>query len=61
MRSDLINEQQTLFLQVETTNFRESKSTIAYSTSELDMENIKKLISKYEVPDNVEGKPLVIF
>ena len=57
MRSDLVNEQGTP-PQVETANIRETKS-IAYSISDLDLENIKKLISKYGVPDNGRGKPLV--
>ncbi|XP_049383012.1 zinc finger CCCH domain-containing protein 45-like [Solanum stenotomum] len=57
VKSDLVNEQGTP-PQVETANIRESKS-LAYSTSDLDLENIKKLISKYGVPDNAGGKPLV--
>ncbi|KAG5623348.1 hypothetical protein H5410_008566 [Solanum commersonii] len=57
VKSDLVNEQGTP-PQVETTNIRESKS-LAYSTSDLDLENIKKLISKYGVLDNAGGKPLV--
>ncbi|XP_015064714.1 zinc finger CCCH domain-containing protein 6-like [Solanum pennellii] len=36
-------------------DIRESKS-ITYSTSELDVENIKKLINKYGVPNNAGGE-----
>ncbi|KAH0700179.1 hypothetical protein KY284_014394 [Solanum tuberosum] len=57
VKSDLVNEQGTP-PQVETANIRESKS-LTYSSSDLDLENIKKLISKYGVPNNAGGKPLV--
>ncbi|KAH0701208.1 hypothetical protein KY284_015423 [Solanum tuberosum] len=57
MRSNLVAEQGPP-PSVETANTRESKS-LAHPTSDLNLENIKKLVNKYRVLDNEEGKPSV--
>lgn len=57
VNSNLVNEQRPP-PHVGTANIRESKS-LAHSTSDLNLEKIKKLINKYGTPDNVGGKPWV--